>query len=120
MSYGTGMIVEGDGALRCSLSLSPNAMPVSPIYFSGQLICGHLYLYMTPLFCSLVSLSLSAMSRVLIVFEPLKCTCIPFLLHVLLLFTQSLYVWNHHETVPVVAIAVIGPICVVVAVMVVC
>ena len=32
-----------------------------------------------PTFCSLVSLSLGAISNVLIVFEPLKCTCIPFL-----------------------------------------
>ena len=47
----------GDWALRCSLSLSPNALLVSQIYSSGQLICGHLYMYMTPLFCSLVSLS---------------------------------------------------------------
>ena len=48
MSCGAGVLV--DGALRCSLSLSPNALLVPPIYSSGQLICGHLYLYMTPLF----------------------------------------------------------------------
>ena len=58
------------------LWVSPNALPVSPIYSSGQLIVGHLYLYMTPLFCSLVSLSLGTISKVLRVFEPLKCTCI--------------------------------------------
>ena len=40
----------GDGALRCSLSLFPNDLPDSPMYFSGQLMCGHLNLYMTPLF----------------------------------------------------------------------
>ena len=33
----------GDGDLRCSLSLSPEVQPDSPIYSSGQLICGHLY-----------------------------------------------------------------------------
>ena len=30
----------GDGALRCSAA---NALPVFPIYSSGQLICGHFY-----------------------------------------------------------------------------
>ena len=40
------------------------------------------------------------MIRVLMVFDPLKCTCMPFLLHV----TQSLYVRNHHENVPVVVV----------------
>ena len=33
----------GDGALRCSLYLSPSVLPDSPMYFSVQLICGHLY-----------------------------------------------------------------------------
>ena len=83
------MIVYGEWGPEMSLSLSPNVMPASPIYSSGQLICGHLYLYMIPLFCSFVSLSLGAMSRVLMVFEPLKCTCIPFLLHVLFNFSPN-------------------------------
>ena len=74
----------GDGALKCSLSLSLNALPVSPMYSSGQSICGHLYLYMTPLFCSLMSLSSDTINSIFIVFEPLKSTCIPFLLHILL------------------------------------
>ena len=34
----------GDGALRCSLYLSPKVLPDSPMYSSVQLICGHLYL----------------------------------------------------------------------------
>ena len=89
----------GDRAMRCSLSLSPNALPISPIYYSGQLICRQLYLYMTPLFCSLVSLSMGAISKVLIVFEPLKCTFILFLLHVLLNFPPiPIYMeplWKH-------------------------
>ena len=38
-----------DGALRCSLSLSPNVLPDSPIYSSGQFMCGHLNLQITPL-----------------------------------------------------------------------
>ena len=31
----------GDGALRCSLYLSPNDLPDSPIYCSVQLMLGH-------------------------------------------------------------------------------
>ena len=34
----------GDGALGCPLSLSPNTLPDSPIYSSGQFKCGHLKL----------------------------------------------------------------------------
>ena len=34
----------GDGALRCSLDLSPKVIPDSPVYSSVQFICGHLYL----------------------------------------------------------------------------
>ena len=34
----------GDGALRCSLSLSPNILPDSPMYSSGLFIFGHLNL----------------------------------------------------------------------------
>ena len=65
-----------DGALRCSLSLSTNALPVCPMYSSGQLICGHLN-FITPLFCSLVALSLGAVSSVLIVFEPYSVLVYP-------------------------------------------
>ena len=32
----------GDGALRCSLILSPKALPDSSVYSSGQLMWGHL------------------------------------------------------------------------------
>ena len=38
------MLVDGGGALRCSLSLSPNVLQDSPMYSSGQFICGHLNL----------------------------------------------------------------------------
>ena len=31
----------GDGALKCSLSLSPNVLPDSPMYSSGQFIYEH-------------------------------------------------------------------------------
>ena len=108
----------GDGALRCSLSLSPNALLVSPIYSSGQLICRHLYLYMTLLFCSLVSLSFGVISNVLMVFEPLKCIVFPSCCMSFKIFTQSMYIWNHLGYVPVFVVA--APIVVVVVVLTVC
>ena len=77
-----------DGALRYSLILSPNTLPDSPLYFSGQFICGHLNWQITPLFCNLLSLSLGAMRSVFMVFVPLKCTCVPLVLHVLLNFSH--------------------------------
>ena len=36
--------------LRCSFSLSPKVLPDSPIYSSGQLMCGDLNPHMTTLF----------------------------------------------------------------------
>ena len=40
----------GNGTLRCPLSLSPKVLLDSLIYSSGHLMCGHLNLYITPLF----------------------------------------------------------------------
>ena len=31
----------GEGALKCSLILSPSVLPDSPIYELVQLVCGH-------------------------------------------------------------------------------
>ena len=84
----------GDGALRCSLSMSPRDLPHSPMYCSGQLMCGHLNLYITPHFWSLLSLSLGAMRRVLMVLVPLKCTWIPKLLHDLLKLFPSPWMYG--------------------------
>ena len=86
----------GGGALRCSFSLSLNVLSNSPIYSSGQLMCGHLNLYMTPLFWRLLYLSLGAIRKVLMVLLPLKCTWIPKLLHILLNISPSLNVWYHY------------------------
>ena len=33
----------GEGALKCSLILSPSALPDSPMYVVSQLMCGHWY-----------------------------------------------------------------------------
>ena len=48
----------GDGALMYSLYLLQNVLPDSPMYSSSQSNLPHLYLYITPLFLSMVSLSL--------------------------------------------------------------
>ena len=71
------MVVYGEWALRCSLSLSLKDLPNSRMYSTEQLMCGHLNLYIIPLFWSLLSLSIGAMRRVLRVLLPLKCTWIP-------------------------------------------
>ena len=36
------VLVEGEGALRFSLTLSPKVLPDCPMYVSGQFMCGHL------------------------------------------------------------------------------
>ena len=84
----------GDGALRCSLSLSPNDLPDSPMYFSEQLMCGHLNLYMTPLFCCFQCPLGDEKGMVLMVLHPLKCTWISKLLQVLLNFSPSLCMYG--------------------------
>ena len=74
------LLCWGMGLLRYSLSLSPNVLPDSQVDSLGQFMCWHLNLLITPLFWSLLSLSLGAMRSVFIVFVPLKCTFIPLLL----------------------------------------
>ena len=79
----------GEGALRCSLYLSPKVLPDYPIYSSVQFIVGHLCLQMTPLLANLGSLSLGAIRSCLIVLVPLKCTWKHCLLRVLLNFSPK-------------------------------
>ena len=94
----------GEGALRCSLILSASPLPDSPTYTSEQLMWGHLKWQMTPLLCSIGSLSLSVTSNVLRVLVPLKCTCMPLDLQTFKPFSCSLNVWDHNCNVPVVAV----------------
>ena len=68
-----------DGALRCSLCLSPKVLDDSPIYSSSQSILSHLNQYTTLLFFVILSLSLGDTTKFLIVAPPLKSTCIPYL-----------------------------------------
>ena len=74
----------GDGALMYSLYLSPKVLPDLPMYSSSQSTLPHLYLYITPLFLSMVSLSLGCTRRSLIVLPPLKYTSTPYLLQMFL------------------------------------
>ena len=74
----------GDGALMCSLNLSANVLPDSPMYSSSQFILPHLYPYITPLLCSMLSLSLGCIRRSLMVLPPLKYISMPCLLPVFL------------------------------------
>ena len=70
----------GDDAFICSLNHSPKVIPGSLMYSSSQSTLPHLYLYITPLFLSMVSLSLGCTSRCLMVLRPLKYTSTPCLL----------------------------------------
>ena len=64
----------GEGVLRCSLNLSAKFLADSPMYSSSQSTLLHLYLYMTPFFFRIVSLSFGDMRRFLMVSPPFKCT----------------------------------------------
>ena len=66
----------GEGALRCSFSLSPKVLPDSPIYFSSMSAWVHLNHQITPLFCVMLSLSFGATHKMQMVLLPLKCTCV--------------------------------------------
>ena len=52
------MLVNWGWGPEVFLEPVPKVSASFPIYFSGQLMCGHLNLYMTQLFGSLLSLSL--------------------------------------------------------------
>ena len=84
MSHGTGMPVDGGRDPAMFFEPVPQGS-ASLTYIPLRTVDGWtLVLVYDPTFCNLVSLSLGAMSRVLMVFDPLKCTCMPFLLYVLL------------------------------------
>ena len=87
----------GDGGFMCSLYLSSKVLADSPIYSSSQSILSHLNQYITLLFFLMLSLSLGYTSKCLMVFHPLKCTCIP---HFLQMFLKlSLIPWEYGTTI---------------------
>ena len=85
----------GKGALRCSLYLLPKLLPVSLMYCILQPGWLHLYLYITPPFWMVLSLSLGAIKSSLTVLAPLKWTCTPALPHVSETLTETFGVWDH-------------------------
>ena len=84
----------GDGAPMCSLYLSPNVLPDSPMYYSSQSTLPHLYLYVTPLFLGMVSLSLGCTRRSLIVLPPLKYNSTPYLLQMFLQVSPRPFIYG--------------------------
>ena len=74
----------GDGSLICSLNLSANVLPESPIYSTLQSTLPHLYQVNIPLFCSMLSLSLWCNKTSLIVLPPLKYISMPCFLQMFL------------------------------------
>ena len=84
----------GDGVLMCPLYLSPNVLPDSPIHSSPQSTLPQLYLCITPLFLSMVSLSLGCTRRSLMVLPPLKYTSTPYLLHMFLQVSPRPFIYG--------------------------
>ena len=87
----------GDCAFRCSFYLSPKVLAESPIYPSLQSILSHLNQYITLLFFLMLSLSLGDTSKFLMVFPPLKYTCISYFLQMFL--KLSLIPWEYGTTI---------------------
>ena len=50
MTWGVGMVINGEGALRCFFSLFPKVLADIPIYSSSHYNLSHLYLYIIPIF----------------------------------------------------------------------
>ena len=70
MTCGVGMVIYGEGDMECSLSLSPKVLADPPIYSISHPNLLHIYPYITPLFC--VMLSFRTTRRPLMVLPPLE------------------------------------------------
>ena len=84
MTSGIKWSCMGGGALICFLNLSANVLPDYPIDSSSQSTLPHLNLYITPPFCSMLSLSLGCTRISLKVLPPLKYISIPCFLQMFL------------------------------------
>ena len=62
----------GEGSLRCSLILSSKVLADSPMYSSSHSTLLHLYLKIIPLFCVMMSLSLEATRKFMMMLSPLR------------------------------------------------
>ena len=88
--------IHNSGAFICSLHLSANVLPDSPVYSSSQSTLPHLYLNISPLFCQTVSLSLGLTRRSLIVPASLKVhLCSKFAVDVFTAFNYTLDISHH-------------------------
>ena len=74
----------GEDTFKCSLYHSSNVLADSPIYSSPHSVLPHLNHYMMLLCFVIVSLSFGNIRRFFKVFLPLKCTCTPYLLQMVL------------------------------------
>ena len=91
MTCDIGMVMNADGAQRCSLSFSLKVLEEYPMYSSHSNLW-HLYLYFTQLFCMILSLSLGDTRRLLMVLPPLKWTWIPILPQMILKLSLNPFV----------------------------
>ena len=93
-------------ALRWSMNLSLKVLPVSPMYYSVHFRWSHLYLHITPPLLMMLSLSLGATDRLLMVFPlEMNLTCY-FALEIPKAFSQSFGVGDHHVDIVYLAILV--------------
>ena len=74
------VVIDGEGAFRCSFNLSPNVLAVSPIYSPSHSNLSHLNLYIMPLLLVMWSLSFGATSSSFRVLPLLRWACMPYFL----------------------------------------
>ena len=72
MTWGVSMVIYGVRCPEMFFKLSPKVLAGSPMYSSAHSNLSHLYLYITPLFCLMFSMSLGATRTLLMVLTPLK------------------------------------------------
>ena len=70
MTHDAGMVMDGEGALRCSLYLYPKVLPVSPMSSTVHPIWSHLCLLIILPLLVMCSLSLGDINRFLMVLPP--------------------------------------------------
>ena len=84
----------GEGSFRYSLNLCPKILADSPMFSSSNSSLLHLYQYITPLFCLIVSLSLGATRMFFNILPLLKYVCIPYFLQMFLMLSNSPCVYH--------------------------
>ena len=77
MTWDVGMVINGGRCTKIFFYLSPKVLAYSLIYSSSHSNLLHLYLYITPLFCVILSLSLVTTRRLLMVLSPITWAWMP-------------------------------------------